>query len=110
MAKPKMASIDPLAAAEVAKMGAPVLTLQPAPAPAPAAAAESVPDVQAQAPQPKKRPGPEKGPEMDRMYVYMSPALAKAIRVHCAGERLSQSDFAQAALARELKRLGIQVG
>ena len=97
--KPKMAQLNPSAAAEVAMNGttqvpAPLVAIQPVkPAPQRVSKPSAVQATKAE--------------QQDRLYVYVSPAMAKTIRVHCAGERVSQSDFAREAFARELKRLGL---
>lgn len=97
--KPKMALMNPQAAEEVAK-GAPAL-VQPAPSVRPV-----TPDkVHRQSKQASKEPS-----STDRLYVYLPPALAKATRVYCAGEKgLTLSEFAEAALRAELKRRGVSV-
>jgi predicted HicB family RNase H-like nuclease len=43
----------------------------------------------------------EKGGE--RIAVYVDPAIAKSLRIHCAGERISLSAFVSDAIKEALK-------
>jgi hypothetical protein len=39
----------------------------------------------------------------ERLTVYLEPSTAKALRIHCAGERLSLSAFVSEAVKQALK-------
>lgn len=107
--KPKMALLDPVGAARVAN-GTPLADVR-ALEPVPPLATQVDEPVVASAPSERSKKEPKKADAnpQDRLYVYVPPGLAKAIRVHCAGERLTQSEFAQAAFERELERRGVSI-
>lgn len=92
--KPKIALLDPAAAANVAKHSTKVSALPLAEPAAQPQVEEARPAAKA-APTRKRLPKKADTEAQDRLYVYVPPALARAIRIHCAGEHLSQSEFAQ---------------
>lgn len=111
--KMKLATMNTEAASRIASEGSAAVALQPEAPEAPASVAAppatlgavvpSQPAPKANRPSKKDKAAAS---DLDRLYLYVPTEMARAIRIHCAGEHVSQSDFAREAFARELKRLG----